>query len=300
MKREDAPHDDERRSMAIDAIAGGIAGVCTDTVFHPIDTLKARLQVQRPPFIYNSMTHGARKIIAEEGVRRGLYAGFGAVFFGTIPTNAITFATYKSIQRRAESVVPEEFDPFVDLTAGAIGELFGLITYLPSEVVAKRMQVAGLGPARNYTSAWHAARVIYRTEGVSGLYTGLLSTLLRDVPFTAIQFALFEQGKRRIVSRTQHAELTGLQASGLGLAVGATAAVVTNPADVVKTRVQVQEGGNARQYRGVFHCFQRITREEGFPALFRGVGPRVVALAPGSALLLTAFEFISRHLQAVP
>ena len=37
------------------------------------------------------------------------------------------------------------------------------------------------------------ARRIITSEGVRGLYQGLLPTLLRDVPEIAIQFALYEK-----------------------------------------------------------------------------------------------------------
>lgn len=288
------------RLTASDAVAGAIAGVCSDGVLHPVDTVKSRLQAQGgPPWVYRSMTHAVRQIVAKEGVRRGLYAGFGAVLAGSLPTHAIMFATYKATKRAVDPIVSEDLVPAVDLCAGAIGEVCGLVTYLPSEVVAKRLQVAtGCGPARNYDSALHAVRVIKRTEGFAGLYTGLLPTVLRDVPYTAIQFALFEKGKR-LLTRGGTRDVTDAQAAGLGLVVGATAAVVTNPFDVVKTRIQVQEGGSQRKYRGVLHCFKRIIQEEGLLALARGVGPRVIWIAPGSAITLGVYEAVSRHLRSL-
>eukprot|EP00171_Calliarthron_tuberculosum_P017007 IDg17007t1 len=248
MSRENAAEKKEGwRLVASDAVAGAIAGVCSDAVLHPVDTVKSRLQAQGgPPWIYRSMTHAVQRIVATEGVRRGLYAGFGAVLAGSVPTHALIFATYKSTKRAVEPTVSDDLLPAADLCAGAVGEVFGLVTYLPSEVVAKRLQVAaGCGPARNYNSAFHAVRVIHRTEGFAGLYTGLLPTVLRDVPYTAIQFALFEKGKRLLTRGGTH-DVSDAQAAGLGFVVGAAAAVVTNPFDVVKTRIQVQEGGTQR------------------------------------------------------
>lgn len=291
---------DNRRALAIDAVAGAMGGLCADAVLHPVDTVKSKLQAQRgPPWMYHSMTHALQRVATVEGVRRGLYAGFGAVLAGTIPTNAIMFGVYKSVMRAAESSVDEQYVPVVDMAAGAFGEACALITYVPAEVVAKRMQVSyGSGPARNYHSAAHAFRVIHRTEGVAGLYTGLLPTLLRDVPFTAVQFAMFF-GIKRYITQSGEKDLTNYQAAGLGCAVGAVAAIATNPCDVVKTRMQVQETGATRKYRGVIHCFRTIVREEGVSALARGVGPRVMWVAPGSAITLAVYEAVSRFLDRV-
>lgn len=49
---------------------------------------------------------------------------------------------------------------------------------------------SGSKPARG---AMQGARRIITSEGVKGLYQGLLPTLLRDVPEIAIQFALYEK-----------------------------------------------------------------------------------------------------------
>lgn len=302
MGREPAvPPEKQRWIFASDLVAGGIAGVAADSIIHPIDTVKARMQVahSRPgePPRYRSLLHGFRRIAAEEGVRRGLYAGYGAVLAGTLPTHAIMFATYKSFKRAAEPHSSDEALPVVDFVCGAAGEVLALAPYVPAEVVAKRMQVATLGPARNYRSTFHALRVIQKTEGFRGLYTGLTSTMLRDVPFTAIQFSLFTSCKDVHSRWTSRPQLTSVEATGLGFAVGVVAAALTNPADVVKTRLQTQPCGSERKYRGIVHCLQRIVREEGVAGLAKGVGPRIMWVAPGSAITLGVYEAASRSIQ---
>jgi solute carrier family 25 (mitochondrial S-adenosylmethionine transporter), member 26 len=286
-------------AVTADMIAGGVAGVVADSVVHPIDTVKARMQVARG-VRYTSMRHAVRQIVATAGVRRGLYAGYGAVLAGTVPTHAIMFAVYKALKRAAEPGVADSALPAVDFACGAAGEVAALAPYVPAEVVAKRMQVAAVGPARDYRSTRHALRIIYATEGVRGLYAGLAPTMLRDVPFTAIQFSLFTWGK------DLHRRLTGRQTMGdgevtlLGFVVGAVGAAATNPADVVKTRLMTQASGADRAYRGVLHCFRRIIAEEGMTGLAKGVVPRVTWIAPASAITLAVFERVSRSLNPSP
>lgn len=282
-----------------DLIAGGVAGIVADSVLHPVDTVKARMQAT-PVARYASMRAAFAAIAASEGVRRGLYAGYGAVLAGTVPTHAIMFASYKLFKRAAEPRASDAALPLVDFAAGAAGEVLALAPYVPAEVVAKRMQVAAVGPARNYRSTPHALRVIWATEGVRGLYAGLLPTMLRDVPFTAIQFSLFTGGKdlhRRLTARE---ELGHVGATVLGAVVGVVAAAATNPADVIKTRLMTQARGSDQEYRGVVHCFRKIVEREGLAGLGKGVVPRIALMAPASAIVLAVFDGVSKRLHGPP
>lgn len=327
----------ERWSIFADFIAGGLAGLCCDALLHPIDTVKSRLHVQKgPPFKYRSMFHAFGLISKKEG-RRGLYAGFAAVLIGSVSSHALMFSTYKAAKRQGERTTATDHIPIqqennqsshilvttttanstltngtsnnhallsaesqltiVDLTSGAVGEIFALPLYVPMEVIAKRMQVAALGPARNYDSVSHAVKIIYRTEGSFGLLTGFWPTMLRDVPFTALQFSLFSFSKdqyRRTVGRHQ---LNDVEATGLGTIVGAISAIITNPFDVIKTRLMTQGTGSERKYQSILHCFRKMIAEEGAMSLTRGVLARVLWVAPSSGLLLGVYERVSNYLK---
>lgn len=63
----------------------------------------------------------------------------------------------------------------------------------------------------------------------------------------------------------------------LGGVASCNAEICTFPIDLVKTRLQIQgqkidEIANANQvrYRGMFHCFRMILRDQGFFALYNG------------------------------
>lgn len=92
----------------------------------------------------------------------------------------------------------------------------------------------------NYKSTWDAAKTIVRTEGFGTLYSGYKATIFRDLPFSALQFAFYEQ-ERRLATHW-----AGNRDIGFGLEVltavsaGGIAGVMTCPLDVVKTRIQTQ------------------------------------------------------------
>ena len=85
-----------------------------------------------------------------------------------------------------------------------------------------------------------AARTIVRTEGLSALFYGYKATICRDLPFSALQFAFYEQEQQWAREWADSRDI------GLGLEIataasaGGMAGVITCPLDVVKTRIQTQ------------------------------------------------------------
>jgi len=57
--------------------------------------------------------------------------------------------------------------------------------------------------------------------------------------------------------------------------VGAPAASLVTPADVIKTRLQVTARAGQTTYNGVFHCFKTILKEEGGRALWKGAPGKI-------------------------
>lgn len=92
----------------------------------------------------------------------------------------------------------------------------------------------------NYRSTRDALRTIVRQEGFSALFYGYKATIFRDLPFSALQFAFYEQ------ERELAQEWAGTKDLSLGLEIltattaGGMAGVMTCPMDVVKTRIQTQ------------------------------------------------------------
>ncbi|RWW18736.1 hypothetical protein GW17_00017259 [Ensete ventricosum] len=121
------------------------------------------------------------------------------------------------------------------LTAGAIGGVAASLIRVPTEVVKQRMQTG------QFTSAPNAVHHIVAKEGIRGLYAGYSSFLLRDLPFDAIQFCIYEQLR-----------------SGYKIAAGRE---LSDPENAVIGAFA------ANQYKGIISCAQTILKEEG-PAAF--------------------------------
>eukprot|EP00741_Cyanophora_paradoxa_P024625 tig00000269_g23776.t1 len=88
--------------------------------------------------------------------------------------------------------------------------------------------------------------------------------------------------------------------------VGPCLIMTPDGAGRTQTRVMAQQrqaaaapgGAGAAGYRGAGEALVRIAREEGPGALLRGLGPRVLAVAPMSALFLSVYETLRASLAA--
>lgn len=85
-----------------------------------------------------------------------------------------------------------------------------------------------------------ALRTIVRREGLAELFSGYKATLARDLPFSALQFAFYEQEQKMARDWVGNKQI-GLPLEILtGASAGGMAGVITCPLDVVKTRIQTQ------------------------------------------------------------
>ncbi|OCK77622.1 mitochondrial carrier protein-like protein [Lepidopterella palustris CBS 459.81] len=231
-------------------LAGGLGGTTGDMLMHSLDTVKTRQQgdPHMPPK-YTSMGSTYYTIWRQEGIRRGLYGGVQPAFLGSFSGTVIFFGTYEWSKRKLiDTGVTPSVSYFV---AGLIADLAAAPFYVPSEVLKTRLQLQGrynnpyFHSGYNYKSALHAARTIVKVEGFSALFYGYKATLWRDLPFSALQFAFYEQEQKLAKS------YVGSKAIGLPLEIltaasaGGMAGVLTCPLDVVKTRIQTQHNPDA-------------------------------------------------------
>lgn len=231
-------------------LAGGLGGLTGDMLMHSLDTVKTRQQgdPHMPPK-YTSMGSTYRTIFRQEGLLRGLYGGVVPAFLGSFSGTVIFFGTYEWTKRTMvdAGIAP----PIAYFTGGLLADLFAAPLYVPSEVLKTRLQLQGrynnpyFDSGYNYRGTWHAARMIVRTEGWHALFHGFKATLARDLPFSALQFAFYEQ-EQKLAKAWVGSKDIGLPLEILtGATAGGMAGVITCPLDVVKTRIQTQQSPEA-------------------------------------------------------
>ncbi|KAJ7993088.1 hypothetical protein DPEC_G00268800 [Dallia pectoralis] len=145
-------------------------------------------------------------------------------------------------------------------------------------------------------SAKEAFRLLYCTymkDGLISLWRGNSATMVRVIPYAAIQFCSHDQYKRLLGG------YFGFQGKALppfprflaGSLAGTTAAMVTYPLDMVRARMAV----TAKQmYSNIMHVFMRITQEEGIRTLYRGFCPTILGVIPYSGIAFYTYETLKK------
>jgi solute carrier family 25 protein 38 len=92
----------------------------------------------------------------------------------------------------------------------------------------------------NYSSIRGALGSIYRQEGVRGLTCGLIPTLLRDAPFSGIYLLIYTSSKKSVGKEWMESPTLGPYVRfSCGVVAGIGASLITQPADVLKTKMQL-------------------------------------------------------------
>ncbi|KAI5357768.1 Putative mitochondrial carrier domain superfamily [Septoria linicola] len=242
----DVDHEDYRPPYAHAMLAGGLGGCLGDMLMHSLDTVKTRQQgdPHMPPK-YTSMGNTYWTILKQEGVGRGLYGGVTPAFVGSFVGTVIFFGCYEQSKR---AMIDYGINPSVAYFAsGWCADLAASPLYVPTEVLKTRLQLQGkhnnpyFTSGYNYRSTMHAFKTIYRMEGWRELFSGYKATLLRDLPFSALQFTFYEQEQRIAKNWVGSGKEIGLPLEILtGATAGGMAGVLTCPMDVVKTRIQTE------------------------------------------------------------
>jgi solute carrier family 25, member 39/40 len=129
--------------------------------------------------------------------------------------------------------------------------------------------------------------------------------LLRDIPFTMIFWTITENIRGPILQRTSGADTSDEAGSGsdtarliyanaaAASAAGGIAAIATTPFDVIKTQ---QQTGAVQQ--SLAETARSIVSRNGFAGLWAGVLPRLLRVAPASAMVITTYEFLKKQILA--
>lgn len=187
------PSGDPLRDVVAQSAAAGLASSATAAITNPLWLIKTRLQTQP---VYKNQSHTKstlqtfRAIIREEGVR-GLYKGLGASFLASSQA-MVQFPIYEELKvlmcSSDKSNIKRNTCSY--LAASAISASLACILTYPSEVVRARLQAQG--HVRIYDGIFHAFRKIFVLEGMSGLYRGLFTSLVKMTPAHAISFTTYE------------------------------------------------------------------------------------------------------------
>ncbi|KAI9844103.1 MAG: hypothetical protein M1837_005817 [Sclerophora amabilis] len=277
-------------SSVVETIAGFTAGVVSTLAVHPLDVVKTRLQVDRASTtrVGNSL-RVARDIARYEGGIPGLYRGFTVNAVG----NSVSWALYFLWYDKLKTALTAYHAPTSTTSQGAAlgpSDYFlasagaGILTCLftnPLWVIKTRMLSTAQHHPGAYKSMFQGLKSVAGTEGLRGLYRGLVPAII-GCSHGAVQFMALEQLKTW-QSRSYTAGGNGAAVGAEGgrrefftnietLLMSATAKVfagsVTYPYQIVRTRLQTHDVD--KNYRSASDVVAQLWKKEGLRGFYKG------------------------------
>ena len=205
---------------------------------------------------------------------------------GSMPSVGLYFGIYsfckKTFQRWDHENYEQRQTMYIALSA-AVGNTIASASRVPYEVVKQKLQT------KAYASMAEAIQDLsLKTLFPTG---GIASQMLRDVPYAIVTLMTYEHlrsvWKQRAENRFPRvpSKSWDLLVGGISGGVGS---YVTNPMDVIKTRLQT----DSQSYSGSIRTCAKMTLDEGGPAAFlRGSVPRLMHKVPANAFFFFFYEF---------
>lgn len=173
-------------------LAGSLAGMVEHMAMFPVDLVKTRMQMLHSAggSAHSTVYKAFFAIVRTEGPL-GLYRGIGAMGLGAGPAHAVYFAAYESLK---ESLGGNRsgYHPFAHALAGAGATIASDAVFTPMDVVKQRLQLRH----SPYVGVMDCIRKTMQEEGLSAFYRSYRTTVVMNIPFTAVHFAAYEAGKK--------------------------------------------------------------------------------------------------------
>ncbi|KAJ8659622.1 hypothetical protein O0I10_004601 [Lichtheimia ornata] len=287
---------------------GAVSGMSACVMLQPLDLIKTRLQQSRhdsmrsgitiPPH-RNTLYWTVRDIIKTNGVG-GLWRGTLPTIVRNVPGTALYFAALSEIRHLLNATRPTMHrymssrarhgeERWENLVAGAAAR--GSVGYMMMPVTVLKVRYES--NLYNYKSISEAFRHIIQTDGIRGLFAGFGATFIRDAPFAGIYLFFYEKFKSTANGWKERRDVPIANMAvnlGAGVVAGTAATCITQPFDMIKTRMQLDR----KLYRTTWSTAKRVFMENGLRGFFDGISLRLARKPLSSAISWAVYEEIVR------
>lgn len=221
------------------------------------------------------------------------------------------------VERWALNASPSQFNAL----SGAVGGFTSGIVTCPLDVIKTKLQAQGgfaamqkargVTHARVYKGLVGTASVIWREEGIRGMYRGLGPIIMGYLPTWAVWFTVYNKSKIWMAEYQTNTFAINFWSS---IIAGASSTIATNPIWVIKTRLMSQtphhdrprfsyhpKGGNTPtsrptlhapwHYRSTLDAARKMYTTEGIFSFYSGLTPALLGLTH-VAVQFPAYEWL--------
>lgn len=229
-------------------VAGGASRALSQMTLYPVDALRTLAQSRDGRTLRDV---GLGSLVRGSATTSAFALGMGSLQFGI----------FGACRARG---IPA-------LWASALGAAGSCIISVPQEVIKQRL-VTNI-----YPSFGVAVKTIAQTQGIRGFYAAWRPTMARNVPFVMTTFTTMDILQSTLLRRNPEKKaLSTSETVAVGVAAAFVAGVLTNPMDVVKTRLMTQAASTQVPYKSALDCLVTVVRTEGVGKLYAGFRQRTV------------------------
>ncbi len=173
-------------------VSGVGVGVTSMFVTYPLEVSRSFLSLQTNKNKYNGIVDIFRKNSIPQ-----LYRGVHASLIGYGLLTGLQYSSYGYINSLIKDTM---FD--TKLMSGGICGCFAVTIMYPTDLIRRRLQIQTFDPTvPKYDGMIDCIRKIVKTEGVPGLYRGLVANYVKTFPTFAIQFYILDKMKNFLKNR---------------------------------------------------------------------------------------------------
>ncbi|GAA6011082.1 hypothetical protein JCM11491_005931 [Sporobolomyces phaffii] len=185
--------------------------------------------------------------------------------------------------------------------AGAVAGAASRTVVSPLERLKIILQVQG--SSAQYKGVVHGLTKMWKEEGLRGYMAGNGINVIRIAPYSAVQFSTYEFFKSALISNSADHSIDTPRRLLAGALAGIAAVCSTYPLDLVRSRLSVEsaslgmkEGRRDGKSTGIWKMTLKVYRDEGgFRALYRGLVPTSLGVAPYVGLNFASYELLKQQ-----
>eukprot|EP00128_Syssomonas_multiformis_P018850 Colp12_sorted_trinity150504_noHs@17549 len=293
--------------QAVNFLFSSTAPMMAAVFTNPFDVAKVRVQLQGElargkavTRVYSGSFDCMYKTLQHEGIR-GLQRGLTPALWREGSKNFFRLGLYdpiiQLIHDKREGVAPI----WKRMIAGAISGAAGALSCNPFEIVKTRIQAQAssaiaTGHQHNYSGVFSAFKLVIEKEGVRGLYKGSSVSMLRSTIATSLNLTVYTKLKEMVFKNPNISDSPLVDAACSLVSAFATA-LVSNPVDVVRTRLYNQPfgpDGKGLLYKNGVDAAVKIVTKEGPKAFMKGFTSAFMRLGPHFVLTFVFLEQMNR------
>lgn len=277
--------------------AGAVAGAVAKTTIAPLDRTKIIFQTSNRQFSVKGAVSVLRQTYLENGFL-GLFRGNSATMARIIPYASLQFTAheqFKQLLRKDNKKGP--LPPVRRFIAGSLAGITAALFTYPLDMIRARLAIT---QKNRYTGLMNIVTKIYREEGLSAYYRGLLPTVIGIMPYAGISFFTYESLKKLYSDIFHEKKLNPLHRLLFGACAGLFGQSATYPLDIIRRRMQTDgiSGPTRTEYRKMWTTAKYVYTTEGLKrGLYKGLSMNWVKGPIAVGISFTTFDLLYSYFQ---